>query len=197
MIAPSAGPGHVMLLLWGGWALSWFAAAMWSKRASARPGLGSEAAYRVVIAIGALIFFEPLWIHRMSFPLWGIGSEALLWALVGLEAAGFLFCWWARIHLGDLWSGAVTRKEGHRIVDTGPYRLVRHPIYTGIIVALLATAIARGTLAAVIGLAVMTLGFWMKARLEEGFLREGLGPEAYDAYRRRVPMLVPFWPMPH
>jgi protein-S-isoprenylcysteine O-methyltransferase Ste14 len=78
--------------------------------------------------------------------------------------------------------------------DTGPYSVVCHPIYTGAIAATVATAAAEATLPAVIGLVLITLGLWLKARTEERFLREELGPEAYDAYRRRVPMLLPFGP---
>lgn len=185
-------PAVVMLLLWAAWALSWFVAAAWSRRSAARPEFGSEIAYRVVTAIGAIIFFAPLRASLSRF--WMTGSNAAMWALAGLELAGFAFCWWARLHLGSLWSSSVTRKEEHRIVDTGPYAIVRHPIYTGLITALIAMTIARGTILAAAGAAVMTLGFWMKARLEEQFLRAELGPEAYDAYRRRVTMLVPFGP---
>ena len=57
--------------------------------------------------------------------------------------AGILFAWWVRIHLGRLWSGAITRKEGHRVVDSGPYGLVRHPIYTGLLAATFTTAAPR------------------------------------------------------
>jgi protein-S-isoprenylcysteine O-methyltransferase Ste14 len=71
---------------------------------------------------------------------------------------------------------------------------VRHPIYTGIITAALATAVVKGTPFAIAGALLMTFGFWIKATLEERFLREHLGPGAYDSYRRRVPMLVPFGP---
>src|SRR5262249_978786 len=114
------------------------------------------------------------------------------WSMAVLAVLGFLFTWWARIFLGRLWSGTVTRKEQHHLVDTGPYALVRHPIYTGIITATLATAMLRGTAFAFLGFALMTLRWCIKARLEENFLREQLGPEKYDAYARRVPMLVPF-----
>jgi protein-S-isoprenylcysteine O-methyltransferase Ste14 len=114
--------------------------------------------------------------------------------MAALCLAGFAFAWWARLHLGRLWSGFVTRKADHRIIDSGPYRIVRHPIYTGIIVAAIAMAIAKGTIYAVAGALLAILSFWVKARLEEKFLREQLGPETYDAYRRRVPMLIPFAP---
>ena len=116
----------------------------------------------------------------------------MLW-IVAL--AGLAFTWWARIHLGTLWSGNVTRKPDHHIVDTGPYGLVRHPIYTGLLVALYATALDRGSVLAIAGAAVLTLAFAIKARLEERFLGAELGAETYGGYRRRVPMLVPFWPM--
>jgi protein-S-isoprenylcysteine O-methyltransferase Ste14 len=69
---------------------------------------------------------------------------------------------------------------------------VRHPIYTGLTLAAIATAMMRGTLAAWLGVAVMTLGWYVKARLEEHFLRDQLGAEAYGDYARRVPMLIPF-----
>jgi protein-S-isoprenylcysteine O-methyltransferase Ste14 len=94
-----------------------------------------------------------------------------------------------------MWSSSVTRKADHHIVDTGPYRLVRHPIYTGMIFACLATAVAQGTPASFAGVALMIAGIVVKARLEETFLREEFERELCDAYARRVPMLVPFWPI--
>ncbi len=69
---------------------------------------------------------------------------------------------------------------------------MRHPIYTGVSLALIATAVMFGTLFACLGAALIVLSFYMKARLEERFLRDELGAEAYDEYARRVPMLVPF-----
>ncbi len=96
--------------------------------------------------------------------------------------------------MGALWSGAIVRKEGHHIVETGPYALVRHPIYTGLIVAIFATAAAQATVTGLIGAALVAIGLWLKARVEERFLTAELGADAYAAYRRRVPMLVPFLP---
>jgi protein-S-isoprenylcysteine O-methyltransferase Ste14 len=113
------------------------------------------------------------------------------WALCAATVASFAFAWWARLYLGPLWSGSITRKEGHRVVDTGPYRLVRHPIYTGVIAASFVLAIELGAPVGFLGAAVMTLGWWMKAQQEERFLGQELGA-AYDDYRRRTPMLAPF-----
>ena len=114
--------------------------------------------------------------------------------MTALTAAGFAFAWWARLHLGKLWSAFVTRKDEHRIIDSGPYGIVRHPIYTGIILAAVAVAILKGNLYAFTGALLIVAGFWIKARLEERFLSEQLGPEAYAVYRSRVPMLIPFFP---
>lgn len=88
----------------------------------------------------------------------------------------------------------MTRKTGHRVIDTGPYAIVRHPIYAGLILALSMTAAIGGTPLSVAGGLLLIAGITLKARLEERFLREELGPQAYDAYARRVPMLLPFGP---
>jgi protein-S-isoprenylcysteine O-methyltransferase Ste14 len=180
--------------LWAFWFVTWIIAAFWSDRSAKRPGLRAEFLYRLVTLTGAVLLFAiPGRSYNAPTILWSFSRE-VGWALFGAAAAGFLFCWWARIHLGRLWSGWVSKKEGHRVIDTGPYAIVRHPIYTGIILAAFATAAIKGTMFALIGAAVMTLGFWIKARLEERFLRQQLGAETYDAYSRRVPMLVPFGP---
>ena len=106
-------------------------------------------------------------------------------ALVALTVAGLAFAWWARLHIGRLWSSSVTRKANH-------HGIVRHPIYAGIIVAAFATALLPPTSQTIAGAACIALGLYIKARIEEGFLREQLGEDAYAAYARRVPMLVPF-----
>ena len=104
------------------------------------------------------------------------------------------FTWWARIHLGRFWSNAITHKEGHQVIDTGPYGLVRHPIYTGLIAGMLVTGIAVGTVTAMLGAVLISLGMGLKARMEEGFLTAELGADAYGLYCCRVPMLISFLP---
>jgi protein-S-isoprenylcysteine O-methyltransferase Ste14 len=187
-VSPSLG----LTIVWIVWLISWLAAAAWSNRAVTRPGVQHEILYRVAIVAGVCLLFG-------FFPgrpaddraLWRLGSNAG-WAMAGLALCGLLFTWWARLYLGRLWSSSVTRKADHRVVDGGPYSLVRHPIYTGVIVATVATAMLRGTALAWLGVAVMSVGWYLKARLEERFLRAQLGADDYDGYARRVPMLVPF-----
>jgi protein-S-isoprenylcysteine O-methyltransferase Ste14 len=98
---------------------------------------------------------------------------------------------WARVYIGRNWSGTVTLKEGHELIRSGPYALVRHPIYTGLLLAFTGTAIACGDPAAVIGLALVLASFLYKLRIEEGFMR-AVFPEQYASYAARVPALVPF-----
>jgi protein-S-isoprenylcysteine O-methyltransferase Ste14 len=185
-------PEFAMGAVWIGWFISWWAAAAWSDRSVKRPPAYREIPYRLVVLAGVVLLFG-LYRPRDSTELllWHTGS-AFGWALVAIAVAGVLFMWWARIVLGRLWSANVRVKEHHRVVDTGPYGLVRHPIYTGIIVAGFATAALRGTPVAFLGAAIMTVSWYIKARVEESFLREQLGPAEYDAYARRVPMLAPF-----
>ena len=120
-----------------------------------------------------------------------VNPPGLDWAMLLVMAAAIAWCWWARRHLGPLWSAAVTRKEGQRVVDTGAYRFVRHPIYTGFIVIYIAMAVISTTVMALAAAAVMALGLWLKARVEEQFLIEELGASTYGAYQARTPMLVP------
>ncbi|MFL6280913.1 MAG: methyltransferase family protein [Vicinamibacterales bacterium] len=184
-------PEIALRAVWFVWWMTWLAAAAWSDRAVKRPPRRSQIVYRVLAAGGAILLFG---LYRHD-----IGAEGILWhapvvfssMMVVIACIGLLFTWWARIHLGRLWSSSVGRKADHRVVDTGPYALVRHPIYSGITLASIATATMRGTMAAWLGVIVMTLGWYVKARMEEEFLREELGAEEYGAYARRVPMLVP------
>ena len=148
-------------------------------------------AYRIPILAGAILFTP--WTAEIlrEKPVWQFGNAGV-YVLAGLTVAGISFTWWARLHLGRFWSNAITRKEGHRVIDTGPYGLVRHPIYTGLIAGMLATGVAVGTLTAMLGAVLISLGMWQKARMEERFLTIELGADAYGRYCRRVPMLVPF-----
>jgi len=182
-------PGAWIFLIWTFWALSWFVAALWSRQTAARASFAQEAPYRIITLIGAALLLGFVQFH--AWPYGWILSRPALWLSAALVALGLAFAWWARIHLGTLWSGTITRKQDHRIVDTGPYGLVRHPIYTGLLLAGFATAIARGRWEALIGAVLFALGCWIKARTEEKFLSETLGAD-YALYRQRVHMLVPY-----
>ena len=191
-------PLYAATIAIGLWGLSWAVASVWTRRTQARPAIASQLGYLVPTLIGGGLFalgaqtpFRGTAI-RLAEPVFWRAPAVEGWALFALTLVGLAFTWWARLTLGDLWSGTVQRKDDHRIVEKGPYGLVRHPIYTGLILALGAFAAQLATPGAVFGLVFIIFGFWIKARLEERFLSAQLGEAAYADYRRRTPMLVPF-----
>lgn len=184
-------PETTIRTMWLAWWISWLAAAVWSDRVVKRPATRHQIVYRLLAGLGAVLLFGTYGRDLQAEMILWHTPVPLAWALVVVVLAGLIFTWWARIHLGRLWSSSVTRKADHHVVDTGPYGIVRHPIYTGIILASAATAAMRGSVLAWLGACVMTTGWVIKARLEEEFLREQLGAETYGEYARRVPMLAP------
>jgi protein-S-isoprenylcysteine O-methyltransferase Ste14 len=186
-------PSATLELIWIGWLMSWVAASFWSSPMQKRAAPLQTWTYRTAIIAGGILLMPwTAWILAER-RIWDVGYNGA-YALAGVMLAGLLLSWWARLHLGRLWSSAISRKHDHRIVDTGPYAFVRHPIYTGLITALLATAAAEATVTAILGAALIAFGLWLKARSEERFLAAELGSDAYGSYRRRVPMLIPFLP---
>jgi len=186
-------PSQLLALVWIPWLIGWAVASFWSSRTEKHLMTWDSLSYRVPIIAGAILVTP--WTAQVlgERALWHFGNSAT-YLLAGLTLAGTSFAWWARIHLGRLWSSAITRKEGHRVIDTGPYGLVRHPIYTGLIGAILATGAEVATPIALLGVLLIAFGLWQKARMEEDFLTTELGADAYGLYRRRVPMLIPFLP---
>lgn len=193
-------PASASLVAIALWAVSWGLAGLWSRRTASRPPLFEQAIHLApTLAGGAMIAVAAqAKAHDATFGfggprLWRLSAWAG-WGLFGICLAGLVFTWWARVTLGDLWSSSVQRKEGHAIVERGPYRFVRHPIYTGLILAFAVVSLELARPSGFAGAALIAIGFWLKARLEERFLSAELGQSAYAAYRRRTPMLVPFWP---
>ena len=186
-------PGVLFAIIWIAWIVSWAAAAFWHAPVQKRAAPRDQWVSGVLLLAGAVLLFHATRRFLHEPRLWHVGYGGG-YALAGVALAGILFAWWARIYLGPLWSGRITVKQDHRIVDTGPYALVRHPIYSGLILSILATAAAQATITGLAGAALIALGVWLKARVEERFLAAELGAEAYGGYRRRVPMLVPFLP---
>jgi len=105
-------------------------------------------------------------------------------------AAGVAFAIWARRHIGRNWSGQITIRQEHELIRTGPYARIRHPIYTGLLLALAGTAIAIGEYRALVGFAVIAIGFVVKAKREESLLTKEFGP-AFDEHRRQTGFFLP------
>jgi protein-S-isoprenylcysteine O-methyltransferase Ste14 len=186
-----AWPTGLLSLIWLGWVASWIIASFWSGRTKSHVPTFDSLAYYLPIVLGAILLTPPVERLLGAEQLYRL-SDVAIYALAVVVVLGLSFTWWGRIHLGRLWSNAITHKEDHRIIDTGPYGIVRHPIYTGQIIGLMATGIAIGNWAAMLGCILISLGECQKARMEERFLSAELGADAYGSYCRRVPMIVPF-----
>ncbi len=167
----------------------WMLAALTSKRTVRRQTSTGRIIQVVLSGIGFLLLLQPLpWdtVNVRFVP----ATPAWTFCGVVLTAAGIGFAIWARFVLGRNWSGTVTLKQDHELIRDGPYRIVRHPIYSGMLLAMLGTAIGYGKVACLIGVAIAFLGFWIKWRIEEQFMIEQFGAQ-YIQYRSEVKAVIP------
>ncbi|SRR5579875_1546872 len=118
-------------------------------------------------------------------------SSYLMACGFALTVSGLAFAVWARLHLGRYWSGNVSIKEDHKLIQTGPYRFVRHPIYTGILVGMIGTAIAVGEVRAILAIGFLLAALMVKIPQEEQALTSTFGRK-YANYRKKVKALVPY-----
>ena len=182
---------HLITWPWLAWALYWAASAFATKRTRRRESPASRVVHVLPLLIGALLLgWRSVPWPWLALRLW---PRAALPYFAGLALlyAGLAFAVWARLHLGRNWSGTVTVKEGHELIRSGPYAWVRHPIYTGLLTAVLGTALASGTVRAALAFVIVTAALLRKLRIEETFMEETF-PAEYPAYRATVPALVPF-----
>ncbi len=184
---------HINLGIWAVLGVVWALGVPLSRRTVQRESLTLRLAYLVPLVSATLLIFT----HELSRLLpWlelrlvaGVTAAGVVGT--ALTAAGVGFAIWARLHLGRLWSRAITLKEGHRLIQSGPYALARHPIYTGFIFGLLGSAVVVGTLRAVMGLVIAVAAYLYKLSTEERLLADAFGEEHRD-YRGRVRRLIPF-----
>lgn len=185
-LVPS-GLAFAAALAWALFGALWIAAAAWTSRAAKRiSGWQSALDGLIYLSAFALLFAPAPWTGALwHLPQW------LGLLLLGGECAALAFAWWARVHLGKLWSGAITLRAGHTVIRSGPYHFVRHPVYTGFIGAAWMFALLVGAPTALLGAGLLSAEMAWKARREEQFLRSELGPEEYDSYAATTPMLLP------
>ncbi|HUB52313.1 MAG TPA: isoprenylcysteine carboxylmethyltransferase family protein [Terracidiphilus sp.] len=143
--------------------------------------------FLIVIALLSTMRIPLPWLYH---EFWPQGSWSF-WIGAAVMVAGLLFAVWARVHLGRNWSRSVTIKKDHELISSGPYAVVRHPIYTGILGGFLGTAIAISQVRGFLALVLVLIVFWVKLRLEEQWMRSEFG-ESYSTYARHTSALVPF-----
>jgi protein-S-isoprenylcysteine O-methyltransferase Ste14 len=181
---------HLASLAWIVFLAYWLVSARKLKSVKRREPRAERGVYLAVMVISyALMFNDRLslgWLGRRFVPV-----SPLVEALgAGIAALGIAFAIWARRHLGENWSATITLKEGHELIRSGPYRHIRHPIYTGMLTGLAGTALALGEVRALLSLAIAVSAFYFKARKEERYLVQEFG-EGFREHREHTGMFLP------
>ena len=180
----------VIPAVWLAWMIYWRVSSFGTRTTVRRESVGSRVSHIVPLIVGAFLIGVPQSSGHWATLQWVHWSPVLYWSGVGLLGGGLGFTVWARVHLGRNWSGTVTLKEGHELIRSGPYGWVRHPIYTGLLVALLGCAIARGAVGSLIGVAICVAALIRKLRIEERWMGERFGAE-YTSYSNTTAALLP------
>ena len=184
-------PADIIPACWISFSVIWLLAAVSTKRSIYRESGARRLRYWILLVLAFLLLTRR---QRLPFPLdvrLIPETQAVIWMAGILCMAGLAFCVWARVTLGRNWSATITLKEGHELIERGPYCLVRHPIYTGLLAMFLATAIVFGHLGGFVAVVVAFVSFWIKLSEEEKLMRQQF-PEQYRSYEQRVKRLIPF-----
>jgi protein-S-isoprenylcysteine O-methyltransferase Ste14 len=181
---------HAVTFAWLVFLLYWAISAAGTKPTLKRESTWGRAPQMFLVVLGAVLLFDTdvqiAILNRRFVPREAVirdAGAALTWL-------GILFAIWARYHIGQFWSGRVTLKEDHQLIRSGPYARVRHPIYTGLAVAMFGTAFVVGEWRALLGASLVLTAHVLKARKEESWLTERFGA-AYENYRRETGFLLP------
>lgn len=177
---------------WVALALVWLPGYFLSKPAVRTPHRARQRITTVLLVAGYVLLFarRTAWLGAAAAP---VTPHLPLLAQIGLavDLAGIALAIWARLTLGGNWSGLITVKRGHELVQRGPYAVIRHPIYTGLLVAMAGTALTIGRLSSYAGVACGLAAFLMRVRDEDALLAEEF-PDAHRTYRARTKALIPF-----
>ncbi len=177
--------------LWLVFIAVWIAMARGGKTVAERESLSSRLSHYAPLVVAVYLFVAP----HVHMPVLKDRFAPLSLALVQLGAAltfvGLAFAVWARIWIAGNWSSDVTLKHDHELIVDGPYRWVRHPIYTGILIALAGTGLAVGEWRVALAIVLAGAAYWRKLTIEEGVMRRQFG-DAYIRYAERTPALIPF-----
>jgi len=169
----------------------WLLGAISTKRTIYRESSAERARYWLALVIGYFLVIKS---SSLPSPFdWLVVPHTTSSSRIGafLSVSGLVFAIWARVIIGRNWSGVVTLKEGHELVERGPYRIVRHPIYTGILAMFAGTAVAMGYFGGFLGLLLVFLSFWLKLKREEDLMLKHF-PDKYAAYQNKVKRVIPF-----
>jgi protein-S-isoprenylcysteine O-methyltransferase Ste14 len=184
-------PGGVIAIAWITALVVWIIGAFTTKTTIRKQSISSRLLEMSPLIVGyVLLRATPSLLYWTSTRFVPLTFE---WQVIGaiLTVVGVTIGIWARFYLGGNWSATVTVKQDHELIRTGPYAVVRHPIYSGLLLAVLGTAIYAGEIRGLFALALAMIALKIKSVREEAFMQDEFG-EQYLLYRRRVKSLVPF-----
>ncbi len=184
-------PYRIITSLWILAGIVWAVAALNTKQTRRREHAGTRILQIAIMVLAFGLVFETSFRPGPLNALFLTPTPGIEWTGVALTAAGIGLAILARVILGRNWSGTVTLKEDHKLIRSGPYAVVRHPIYTGLLLAMLGAAISCGRVGALLGVVVGAVGWRLKSLIEERFMETQFG-EQYADYKRHVKALIPF-----
>jgi protein-S-isoprenylcysteine O-methyltransferase Ste14 len=185
--------GYLFCGAWLLWLAYWCISALNVKSAVRVESSVSRLGKYFLPIVAALLLLGNYRVYRGTFlaERFVPGELWIVWLGLALTIAGLALACWARVILGRNWSGVVQLKQNHELIVRGPYSFVRHPIYTGLLLAFLGTALGIGEWRALIATVIVGVSFWRKLRLEERWMTELFGDQ-YRSYMQRVKALIPW-----
>jgi protein-S-isoprenylcysteine O-methyltransferase Ste14 len=175
---------------WFAFLAYWIVSAFHTKRTEKRESFAARYGVMFVEVVGFVFLF------KNSAGIGFLGKQVFERSFasnviaVALTWAGIALAIWARVHLGQYWSGRITIKEDHKLIRTGPYARLRHPIYSGLDLAAIGAALAIDRWRCAVGVSAVIVGFWIKAKREEAMLEKQFGAD-FDEHRRHTGFLLP------
>jgi protein-S-isoprenylcysteine O-methyltransferase Ste14 len=182
--------GQFILACWGIFLAFWLVTALFVKpTAQTAPREGTAILVRMVLGIAVLLTLGRMF-PVLNEQLWGYSTTMGIVADV-CAGAGLLLMLWARVTLGRNWSALVVLRQDHELVERGPYAVIRHPIYAGLLLLFLGEGVWYGSVAWLLLFLIVTAAFWYKAQVEETFMTHHF-PVEYPRYKARTKALIPF-----
>jgi protein-S-isoprenylcysteine O-methyltransferase Ste14 len=182
-------PEHLIAACWILFVLYWMISARSIKPAAERQSRAAMLAHKLPVCLGAILMLVPR-ADPFGTPIIPDAASAK-WLGAFICVLGLLGAFWSRKILADNWSNDVEFKQGHQLIESGPYHFVRHPIYSSILLMLFGAALTVNRFISLASLVLFFAGFFIKLKQEERLLLRHL-PAGYPAYKARTKMLLPF-----